>query len=349
MTRWRDFGPARWHYPTGLLNAITDVPGVRVGHTTLKQGDAIRTGVTAILPHGDNLYAEKVPAAVHTINGFGKPIGFEQVRELGTIETPVLLTSTLNVPRVADALISYMIRQNPTLRSVNPLVAECNDGFLNNGGGRYVDEAAVFAAIETAHRGAVAEGNQGAGTGMICYHFKGGIGTASRITRNNGDYTVGALLLTNFGQREDLIMAGVPVGQRLKDDFPLDVGPGPGSLVAVIATDAPLTPRQLGRLARRVAFGVARTGTIGQHGSGDFAIAFSTAYRLSHAPGSPQTTIPYLYDHRLFDVLARAVVESVEEAIYNALIAAETMTSFQGRTVHALPHDRLRTLLQSER
>lgn len=336
MTRIRDFRVRFGILPTAHFNAITDVAGVRVGHTTLIEGDAIRTGVTAILPHSDNLFVHKVQAAVHTINGFGKATGFEQVRELGTLETPILLTNTLNVGRVADGLVQYMLRDNPALRSVNAVVGECNDSFLNDIQGRVVTADHVFAAIETAQDGAVQEGCVGAGTGTSCYQFKGGIGTASRRIRET--YTVGALVQTNFGARPDLMIGGVPVGHHLLDDA-LPETPA-GSVMVVVATDAPLTARQLGRLARRATFGLARTGTICDSGSGDFVIAFSTAYG--------QTPSPMLERGGEADIindLLRAVVESVEESVYNALVAAETMRGYQGQTLYALPHDRLRQLL----
>jgi D-aminopeptidase len=329
--RLRDLGPIPGTLPAGKNNAITDVSGVRVGHTTLIKGDDIRTGVTAILPHSDDLFDEKVPAAVHTINGFGKACGFEQVRELGNIETPILLTSTLNIPRVADACITYMIQSNSKLRTVNPIVGECNDGFLNDIQGRHVAQEQVFAAIQAASDGLVEEGCVGAGTGTLCYQFKGGIGTASRIT---GDYTLGALLQTNFGRRNELMIMGVPVGNHLPNQK--NVAISDGSVMIVLATDAPLTSRQLERLAHRAAFGLGRTGTICHHGSGDYVIAFSTAYRLSNT----LIDVPHIPESQL-DSLFHAVVESVEEAVYNSLIAATDMQGIYGHFAPALPHDEL--------
>lgn len=333
--RLRDFGVTVGILETGVLNAITDVNGVSVGHMTMIEGDAIRTGVTALLPHSGNLYEQPVVGAVHTINGYGKAAGFEQVRELGRIETPILLTATLNVGKVADACVSYMLQSDQIKGTVNPLVGECNDGYLNDYHGRHVGHEQVFAAIDAASSGPVAEGNVGAGTGTTLYQFKGGIGTASRRV---GDYTVGALLQTNFGTREELTVLGVPVGQhvphlkgqapQLQDD---------GSVMIVLATDAPLTARQLTRLAKRAAFGLARTGTVCHHGSGDFVIAFSTE-RGKH-PMTPDTS-------EFFNPLFQAVVEAVEEAVYNALVAAETLDGRDGHMLYALPHDALDSLLR---
>jgi D-aminopeptidase len=332
--RFRDLGMIPGKLQTGALNAITDVQGVRVGHTTLIEGDEIRTGVTAILPHSGNLFTHKVPAAVHTINGFGKACGFEQVRELGVIETPILLTNTLSVGRTADACLTYMLRQNPQARSVNPLVGECSDAYLNDIASRPIRESHVLAALENASDGSVAEGCVGAGTGTICYGFKGGIGSASR--RSDG-YTVGALVQTNFGARDELLMCGVPVGEwlnRQQDD--LTKG---GSIMIVLACDAPLTDRQLTRLTHRAAFALGRTGTVCHHGSGDFVIAFSTAYTLDGTPAA----IEYLPDDRL-NGLFQGVVESIEEAIYNSMIAAQTTIGYMGHQIEALPHDRLREI-----
>lgn len=340
--RLRDLGiePPN-NLPTGPLNAITDVNGVRVGHTTLISGDSIRTGVTAILPHPRNLFREKVSAGVCTINGFGKAAGFEQIRARGVIETPILLTNTLNVPRVSDALISYMLRENAdigvTTGTVNPVVGECNDGFLNDIRGRHIREEHVFRAIESASDGIVAEGNVGAGTGTACFQFKGGIGTASRQAEN---FTVGALVQTNFGAREEMMLYGVPVGLHLRENFLPQTGPG--SIMMVIATDAPLDSRQLGRLAMRAAFALGRTGTIGHDGSGDFAIAFSTADFWAHAPTEQtENATRFTETGRGMDRLFRATVESIEEAIWNSVAAAETMTGRGGNTLTALPHDDL--------
>lgn len=320
--RFRDLGLQVGALPIGKFNAITDVAGVLVGHETIYEGDAIRTGVTAILPHGDNLFTDKVTAAVHTINGFGKACGFEQVRELGTIETPILLTNTLNVGKVADASISYMLQANPTLRSINPLVGECNDGYINDIHQRAVTQEHVFSAITSAKNGIVDEGCVGAGTGTSCYGHKGGIGTASRLVE---DHSVGVLMQTNFGRRDELTMLGVPIGYHLERGDEPDSGDG--SVMIVIATDAPLTSRQLRRLATRAAFGLGRTGTVCHHGSGDFVVAFST--------GEVSQAIP---DHQntFMNGLFQAVVECVEESVYNALLSAETTQGYQGHTLEGL-------------
>jgi D-aminopeptidase len=349
--RLRDFGLNPGRLPAGVLNAITDVPGVKVGHVTLisgegalKQGEGpIRTGVTAILPHGGSLFHEKVSAGVFTINGFGKATGFEQIRTRGVIETPILLSNTLNVGRAADGLIGYMLRENPdiglTAGTVNPVVGECNDGFLSDLRGRHVHEAHVWAAIDGAAGGAVAEGSVGAGTGTACYQFKGGIGTASRAVLD-GRYTVGALVQTNHGSREELMLLGVPLGQHLLEEYLPQ--PGPGSIMMVLATDAPLDSRQLTRLATRATFGLARTGTTSHDGSGDFVIAFSTANRWQHQPESVIEPVMRMTEgEKVMNEFFLAVVESIEEAILNALVAAETMTGRDGNTLYALPHDTL--------
>ncbi len=332
--RLRDLGIFPGTLPAGEYNAITDVPGVRVGHTTLMQGASIRTGVTVVLPHEDNVFQHKVPAAVYTLNGYGKACGFEQIRELGRIETPIALTNTLNVARVADALITYTLQHNPDVHSVNPLVGECNDSFLNDIHARAVTTEDVLAAIASAASGNVAEGNVGAGTGTMCYWFKGGIGTASRLT---GGYTVGALVQTNFGKRDELTILGAPIGKHYADILLPTKRTLDGSIMLILATDAPLE-YQLLRLAKRAVFGLARTGTVGHHGSGDFVIIFSTQNRYTIASAEPETFIKRVADSILDDLFA-AVVESTEEAIYNSLIAAETLTGRNGHTVYALPHD----------
>ncbi|MEM9953976.1 MAG: P1 family peptidase [Chloroflexota bacterium] len=324
--RFRETGATVGFLETGKHNAITDVADVKVGHHTLIEGDKIRTGVTAILPHGGNLFTDKVIASVHTINGFGKAVGFEQVRELGTIETPILLTNTLNVGKVADASIAYMLQANPDLRSINPIVGECNDGYLNDIHGRHVSQKHVFSVIENATNGAVIEGCVGAGTGTSCYGFKGGIGTASRIA---GKYNVGVLMQTNFGAMQELSILGAPVGFHLENQqiAPTD----DGSVMIVIATDAPLTARQLTRLAHRVPFGLGRTGTICHHGSGDFVIAFTTNRSEKQLTDDQQININTLF---------RAVVECVEESIYNALFMAESMVGHLGNRLPAIPIER---------
>jgi D-aminopeptidase len=304
----------------------------------------VRTGVTVVLPHGDDLLREKVRASVHTINGYGKVYGFEQVRELGLIEAPIALTNTLNVPLVSDALIQHAIHANPQIGistgTVNVVVGETSDGYLNDLQGRHVRAEHVWRAIETASSGAVEEGAVGAGTGTTCFGWKGGIGTASRLVPEEaGGFTVGALVQTNFGRPEHLMVAGVPVGRSLRPptDAPSESWED-GSVMIVLATDAPLTSRQLHRLCVRAAAGLARTGTVFDHGSGDFVIAFTTACRVDHAPDGLLTHHAALADEqRAMKGLFLAVVESVEEAVLNSLWRAETVVGRDGHVRHALP------------
>ncbi len=351
-----------WRLPPGPQNAITDVAGVAVGHFTLIKGKGplrpghgpFRTGVTVILPHGGNLYAEKVPAAVHTVNGYGKAVGFEQVRETGVIETPIALTGTLNVPRVADALITLAVEQNPHIgvgfpekgrrgyATVNPIVGETNDGFLSDIQARPIGEREVRAALAHATTGPVAEGAVGAGTGTSCFGWKGGVGTASRVLpRELGGYTLGVLVQTNFGRPEEVIFLGVPVGAWLRPPgFRSEVGGGSlgGSVMVVVATDAPLDTRQLGRVARRVPFGLARTGSTCHADSGDFVIAFSTAYRVPERPaGTVAERLMLVNESRVLNALFLAVVEAVEEAVLNSLTCAHTVVGRDGNTRHAFP------------
>ncbi|HYO87836.1 MAG TPA: P1 family peptidase [Candidatus Limnocylindrales bacterium] len=349
--RLRDFGVVPGWLPTGPLNAMTDVPGVRVGHVTCIEGEGpleegvgpIRTGVTAIVPHGGSLFRDKVAAGVCSLNGFGKAAGFEQIRERGTLETPIILTNTLNVGRAADALVGYMLRDHPEIGlrtgTVNPVVAECNDGFLNDLRGRHIGREQVWAAIDGAAEGPVAEGCVGAGTGTACYQFKGGIGTASRRVLD-GQFTVSALVQTNMGRRAELRVLGAPIGARLAEQYLPE--PGAGSIIMVLATDAPLSALQLRRLATRGALGLARTGAISGDQSGDFVIAFSTTNRSAHAPAALVEQAARVNDNSAaLDAFFLAAVESVEEAILNALVAATTMTGRDGHILHALPHDAL--------
>lgn len=353
--RVRDLGIEPGVLPPGALNAITDVAGVRVGHATLIEGDAIRTGVTAILPHGGNLFAEKVPAAVYTGNGFGKAAGFEQVRELGNIEAPVLLTNTLDVGTALVAGANWVLHQpgNEQVHSVNVVVGETNDGYLNDIRGQYVSERDVFAAIDAARPGPVAEGNVGAGTGTRAFGFKGGIGTASRaLPETLGGWTVGVLVQANFGGV--LTVDGLKVGEALeqydfRDMLSGDAGaedpdPEDGSIMVVIATDAPVGPRNLERMARRAPLGIARTGGYMSNGSGDFVVAFSVADRVRYADPEPVRERQRLSNARS-SALFLATVEATEEAIYNALVAAGTMTGAEGRVVEALGTERLRKLV----
>lgn len=340
--RARDIGLAVGSLPPGPLNAITDVAGVAVGHATLIRGDSVRTGVTAVLPHAGNLFREKVPGAVFVGNGFGKLAGSTQVNELGEIETPILLTSTLNVWRVADALIDYMLALpgNEDVRSINPLVAETNDGALNDIRGRHAGRDEVFAAIRNAKGGPVEEGAVGAGTGTIAFGFKGGIGTASRrLPEEQGGYTVGVLAQTNFGG--DLRIGGAPVGRELgrrKKDA------GDGSVILVIATDAPVGARNLRRMAARSMMGLARTGSSASNGSGDYAIAFSTAPELRIHADRPSQPARLLRNDAM-SPLFLAVIEATEEAVYNSLFRATTMRG-RGRTVEALPIERTIEILR---
>jgi D-aminopeptidase len=362
--RLRDLGIVVGDLPTGEHNAITDVSGVRVGHATLISGEGpqrpglgpVRTGVTVILPHGDNLFLEKVRAACFTINGFGKSCGLEQVRELGSIESPIALTNTLNVPLVADALVQYSISTTEELSrghaSVNVVVGETNDCFLNDIQGRHVRAEHVFAAIEAATTGPVQEGSVGAGTGTFCYGWKGGIGTASRvIPEEAGGFTVGALVQSNFGWPSLLTICSVPVGRHIpppgREKKPQD---GAGSIMTILATDAPLTSRQLRRLCVRVAAGLAHTGSHLHHFSGDFAIAFSTAERIRHASKSPTKVQTVLDDEgAVMSHLFPAVSESVEEAVLNSLCRAVTVVGRDGNTLHALPVEEVVALVRKYR
>ena len=332
--------------PAGRLDAITDVDGVEVGHTTITQGDDVRTGVTAILPHSGNLYREKVPGAVFVGNGFGKLAGSTQVDEMGDIETPILLTNTTSVPRVTDAVISYMLALpgNEDVLSINPVVGETNDGYLNDIRGRHITPEDVFAAIKSAKGGPVEEGSVGAGTGTVAFGFKGGIGTSSRrLPPKLGGYTVGVLVQTNYGGV--LTIAGAPVGQELGRYYLREElqqqGSGTdgarGSVMIVIATDAPLDARNLKRLGARAMAGIARTGSSVSNGSGDYAIAFSTAQQVRiHTGDKALTRHVELLTNDAMSPLFEAVIEATEEAVYNSLLQATTVTG-HGHTVEALP------------
>lgn len=334
--------------PAGPLDAITDVSGVAVGQTTIIRGDNIRTGVTAILPHPGNFYREKVPGAVFVGNGFGKLTGSTQVDEMGDIETPILLTSTTSVPRVADALITYMLALpgNEDVLSINPLVGETNDGYLNDIRGRHISPDDVFAAIKNAKSGPVEEGSVGAGTGTKAFGFKGGIGTASRrLPAALGGYTVGVLVQSNFGGA--LTILGAPVGRELhRYDFQNVLESGNGSIMIVIATDAPADARNLKRMAARAMLGLGRTGSSGSNGSGDYAIAFSTVPELRiHPDDKSPTRHAELLTNDAISPLFLAVIEGTEEAIYNSLLRATTVTG-NGHTVEALPIDKTTEILR---
>ncbi|HMG18305.1 MAG TPA: P1 family peptidase [Gemmatimonadales bacterium] len=331
--RARDIGINVGSIPTGPLNAITDVAGVRVGHTTIARGDSINTGVTAILPHGGNLFREKVPAAIVVGNGFGKLAGSTQVNELGELESPIMLTCTLCVPRAADAVLTWLLGLpgNEDVRSANPVVGETNDGYLNNIRARPITEADVLNAIRGAAEGPVAEGAVGAGRGTVAFGWKGGIGTSSRKLP---DWTVGVLVQTNYGG--DLTIAGAPVGRGLREARNGKRETGDGSIIIVVATDAPLDHRQLERVARRALAGLARTGSSMSSGSGDYVIAFSTV-RPSGRPA--------VVAEEALSPLFQGTIEATEEAIYNSLLRAETVRGYRG-VVRALPVDSTVTILK---
>jgi len=331
-------------YPPGPHNAITDVSGVRVGQVSVIAGDSIRTGITAILPHGGNLFLDRVPAAVHVGNGFGKLLGSTQVNELGELESPILLTCTLCVWRATDALVGWMLEQPgmESVRSINPLVAETNDGFLSAIRSRPISAEQVRAALAAADTGAVAEGSVGAGTGTVAYQWKGGIGTASRVAGSSG-FTLGVLVQANHGG--DLTILGVPVGRELgRTGVTRGVRrEGDGSIIMVVATDAPLSDRNLRRLAQRAMLGLGRTGAAAQNGSGDYVIAFSTSTAVRRARNAARLSTTELGNDEM-NALFQAVVEATEEAIYDALFMATTSEA-NGNRVEALPLDEVRRIL----
>ncbi|MEP3211400.1 MAG: P1 family peptidase [Maribacter sp.] len=347
--RVRDYGIEIGILKPGKNNAITDVEGVKVGHVTLLEGDSIRTGVTAILPHEGNIFQAKVPAAIYLGNGFGKLAGYSQVKELGNIETPIVLTNTLSVPVASEALISYTLAQseNSNVRSVNPVVGETNDGWLNDIRGRHVTETDVLKAIENAKGGIIEEGNVGAGTGTICFQYKGGIGTASRrVPQSLGGYTVGVLVQTNFGGVFEL--NGVPIAKEL-DNYPrqytYDVD---GSCMIVVMTDAPLTSRNLERMAKRAIMGLAKTGGVASNGSGDYVIAVSTALenRIAHQNKSLFEQKRVLKNAAMTPLFL-ATIEATEEAILNSLFAASTMKGRDGHQAEAIPLDKIIKIMKA--
>jgi D-aminopeptidase len=347
--RLREYGIEIGVLKPGKSNAITDVPGVKVGHTTLISGHDIRTGVTAIIPHEGNLFQWKVPAAIYIGNGFGKLTGYSQVKELGNIETPIVLTNTLSVPVAADALITYTLNQpeNKNVQSVNAVVGETNDGYLNDIRGRAIKEEHVLAAIRNATDGKVAEGNVGAGTGMVCFGYKGGIGTASRtLPKSLGGYTVGVLVQTNFGGV--LEIDGVHIG-KLLNQYPYReaIANSDGSCMMVVITDAPLDARNLERVAMRAMLGLAKTGGIASNGSGDYVIALSVAKEnfIRHSDDAMLYKSETLHNDNVTPVFM-ATIEATEEAILNSLFAAQTMTGKDGRTVNALPVDKVMELMK---
>ncbi|TXN38420.1 P1 family peptidase [Flagellimonas hymeniacidonis] len=347
--RLRDYGIEIGVVKTGLLNAITDVPGVMVGHQTLIKGDSIRTGVTAIIPHSGNLFQQKVPAAIYLGNGFGKLAGYSQVKELGNLETPIVLTNTLSVATGVNALVSHtlLLPENEKVRSVNAVVGETNDGYLNDIRGRHVTEKDILQAIKNAKPGKVEEGNVGAGTGTICFGFKGGIGTSSRVVpKNAGGYTVGVLAQTNFGGM--LKIASVDVGKQMghySDNFKYATD---GSCMMVVFTNAPLDSRNLERLAKRAMLGLARTGGIASNGSGDYVIAVSTAKecRIPYNSDNAVQTLPSLRNSAMTPLFL-ATIEATEEAILNSLFAAQTMTGRNGHEIKALPKKQVLEMLKA--
>ena len=348
--RARELGIAPGILPTGRLNAITDVAGVLVGHTTLIEGAGVRTGATAVLPHGGNLYQDKVPAGVVVGNGYGKLMGTTQIVELGEIETPIVLTNTLSVPQGAEAILDWTLSRpgNENVRSVNAVVGETNDGYLNDIRSRTLKANHIIQAIENAASGPVAEGNTGAGTGTIAFGWKGGIGTSSRLLPGSlGGYTLGVLAQTNYGGVLQIL--GAPLGEALGQYYlkeTLDRGDGDGSIMVVVATDAPLSDRNLTRLARRALLGIARTGSPMTNGSGDYVIAFSTAesVRRTAERRSGEAEYRSLSNDRI-SPLFQAVVEATEEAIYNSLFKAVTVEGHRG-TIEALPVDRVMEVLR---
>ena len=360
--RLRELGIAIGQYQPGRLNAITDVAGVKVGHRTLISGEGplkpgegpVRTGVTVIIPR-DDVWHQKVPAGAFVLNGTGEMTGLAWVAESGFLEYPIALTNTLNVPRVANGVMSWMIRQYPEIGitddTLTPVVAECDDSRLNDSQGRHVSEQDVIAALDGASNGSVQEGTVGAGTGMVSYGFKGGIGTSSRqLSDKEGGYTVGVLVNANHGRRPELIVNGIPVGKRYDPPVQMSEALIPaqseGSIIIVIATDAPLDSRQLTRLAKRAALGLARTGSTARHGSGDFMLAFSTANIIPHYPKEPTFPMTHLADTHL-NPLISATVEATEEAILNALTMATTVVGRDDHRAEAIDLSRLTSLLQS--
>lgn len=345
--RLRNLGIRIGRHEVGTYNAITDVPGIMVGHKTLSyklKGDCVvQTGVSAILPHQGNLFQEKVLGSTYVINGFGKTVGTIQIDELGLIESPILLTNTLSVPAVSEGTIRYLLQQNPQIRnttdSINVIVGECNDGYLNDIHGLHIRPEHAIEAIQSAKSGMVEEGCVGAGTGMSCFGYKGGIGTSSRVSLfGKKTYTVGAMVLSNFGQKKDLFVPGRGYIFRSAEEEKLP----DGSIMIIIGTDAPLSERQLHRLAKRAAFGLSRTGAYAAHGSGDIVIAFSTAHRIPHEVPREQENINFSFmreDGNWISKLFEMTVEVVEEAIWNSVCMATTTEGNKGRVREAIPYE----------
>lgn len=342
---FRDYGFSLGTLAPGKDNAITDVSDVLVGHYTLNKGKNIRTGVTAILPHSGNIFMNKVKAAVYVGNGFGKLTGTTQIRELGTIETPIILTNTLSVPVAAEALIEYSLENNKNIRSVNPVVGETNDGYLNDIRGLHIKKRHVIKAIENASSNKPEQGSVGAGTGTVCFGYKGGIGTSSRkLPASMNGYTVGVLVQTNFGGI--LQINGVPVGKELRQYYIAEkLKHADGSCMIIVATDAPLDSRNLFRLAKRAMLGLARTGGISSNGSGDYVVAFSTANKISYRSDSPVDTTTILRNEQMSSLFL-AVIEATEEAIVNSLFTAETTTGYKGRKIEELPVNKVLKIMK---
>ena len=356
--RMRDYGLSYGVFKTGQYNAITDVSGVTVGQVTLNQGEDMRTGVTAILPHQGNIFRKKVPAAIYLGNGFGKLAGYSQVKELGNIETPIVLTNTLSIAAGLDGIITHTINQpgNENVRSVNGVVGETNDGGLNNIRARYVKPEHVLQAIAQAKGGPVEEGCVGAGTGTICFSWKGGIGTSSRVLPDDlGGYTVGVLVQTNYGGI--LEICGVEVGRKLKDySFRKSVEAeakkeeakkGDGSCMIVVATDAPVDARQLERMAKRAFMALAKTGSFASNGSGDYVIAFSVCPE-NLIEGEETHTFKVL-DNDQMSPMFEATVEATAEALWNSLFAAETTKGYNGKVIEALPVEKVVKMIKKEK
>lgn len=350
--RVRDLGIRIGIYDPGKLNAITDVAGVQVGQVTIIRGDDVRTGVTAIFPHAGNMFQQKVPGAVYVFNAFGKLVGSTQVNELGEIETPIVLTNTLSVWDAAAAVTDWMLALpgNEQVRSINPLVGETNDGWLNDIRGRHVKASDVVRALESARSGPVEEGTVGAGTGTVAFGWKGGIGTSSRVLpTNEGGYTIGVLVQTNFGG--NLTIAGVPVYRELHPPRPQSGAriekrnSADGSCMMVVATDAPIDSRQLERVAKRAIFGLARSGSSGSNGSGDFVIAFSTTAKIPDQHGGSNRSRASRLSEEELSPLFEAAAEATEEAIDNSLLQATTAEGRDGHVIEALPVDKLQQIL----
>ncbi|MDG2449236.1 MAG: P1 family peptidase [Saprospiraceae bacterium] len=346
--RLRDHGIELGVLNTGHFNAITDVKGLKVGHTTLIKGNDIRTGVTAIIPHDGNMYQEKVPAAIYVGNGYGKLAGISQVKELGNIEAPIILTNTLNVATGMNAIITHTLDKegNENVRSVNAVVGETNDGYLNDIRGRHVTEDDVLEALKNAKNGPVQEGNVGAGTGTICFGWKGGIGTSSRVLpKSLGGYTVGVLVQSNFGGV--LQIGGIPVGEKLNQYYLKDEmdAQADGSCMIVVITDAPIDARNIERMAKRAMMGLARTGGIASNGSGDYVIALSTSEKVRITNNEPQSRKIELLKNNAMSPLFMATIEATEEAILNSLFAAKTMEGRDGHVIKELPINDVKNII----